>query len=222
MICAIHQPNFFPWMGYFDKINKSDHFIILNDVQYTKTGGGWSNRASFNINQQSKFFTAPITRPSGLRNINEVAFLDTNWRVKFIKTLQANYAKSPHYKDNKDFIFDLINFPSNNISEYNIHIIENICDLLNIKTPKTLSSSYSTTTSSNQLLIDLTKATKCTSYMAGGGADGYQDVELFKQQSINFKLQNFEHPTYNQAKTNDFIPGLSIIDYIFNVGAQEW
>jgi hypothetical protein len=28
-IVAIHQPNFLPWMGYFDKICAADIFIFL-------------------------------------------------------------------------------------------------------------------------------------------------------------------------------------------------
>ncbi len=46
MICAIHQPNFFPWLGYFDKIKRCDKFVVLDDVQFPKTGGGWSNRVA--------------------------------------------------------------------------------------------------------------------------------------------------------------------------------
>ncbi len=43
-IVAIHQPNFFPWLGYFDKIARCDHFVLLDHVQFQKTGGVWSNR----------------------------------------------------------------------------------------------------------------------------------------------------------------------------------
>lgn len=222
MICAIHQLNFFPWLGYFNKIDQADQFILLDDVQYQKKGGSWSNRISLNINGNSKFFTAPITRPSGLRNLNEVEFTDTNWRIKFINTIQANYAKSPYYNEYKDFIFNLINFPSNNIADYNAHTITQICKILKITTPLTLSSSYALETASNQLLIDLTKTVNCDSYMAGGGAESYQDINLFEQQNINFQYQNFKHPIYNQIKSDEFISGLSIIDFLFNIGAEKW
>ncbi len=33
---GIHQPETFPWAGYFNKMMNSDLFIILNDVQYKK------------------------------------------------------------------------------------------------------------------------------------------------------------------------------------------
>jgi len=39
-VVAIHQPNFFPWLGYFDKMARSQCFVFLDDVQIQKTGGG--------------------------------------------------------------------------------------------------------------------------------------------------------------------------------------
>jgi len=221
-ICAIHQPNFFPWLGYFDKIRRADNFIILDDVQYQKTGGSWSNRVALNINANSQFFSAPITRPSGLQNINEVTFAPGNWRVKLLKTLQANYAKTSFFELYKDFVFALIENPEENIAAYNIHSIRELCTLFGIETPLVLSSSFGFETSSNQLLIDLTKASGGNCYMAGGGAGGYQDMDLFAQQGIDFIYQDFSHPVYEQIKTPEFLPFLSILDYIFNVGVQPW
>ena len=33
MITAIHQPSYFPWLGWMDKINKCDQFILMDEVQ---------------------------------------------------------------------------------------------------------------------------------------------------------------------------------------------
>ena len=42
MIVTIHQPNFAPWTGYFDKMTKADVFVLLDTVPFTK--GGFQNR----------------------------------------------------------------------------------------------------------------------------------------------------------------------------------
>ena len=45
MKIAIHQPEHFPYEGFFQKMEYSDVFIILDDVQYSK--GNWQNRNKF-------------------------------------------------------------------------------------------------------------------------------------------------------------------------------
>lgn len=35
-VCAIMQPTYLPWLGYFDLIDQADIFILLDDVQLTK------------------------------------------------------------------------------------------------------------------------------------------------------------------------------------------
>jgi hypothetical protein len=223
-ICAIHQPTFFPWRGYFDKIKRCDVFVFLDDVQFPKKGGTWSNRVAINVQGQSKWITAPINRPSGVWNINETIFQNANWRGKIVKTLQANYSKAPYYNEYKDFVIDLINFPSNNLSEFNINAIKRICELLkfDFKNKMIISSSFGLNSRSNELLIDLTKKVDCNTYMAGGGADSYQDISLFKEKNIEFIYQDFVQPKYYQQGENGFVPGLSIIDYLFNNGTEKY
>lgn len=38
MILASHQPDFFPYMGYFYKVFMSDTFVFSDNVQFSKRG----------------------------------------------------------------------------------------------------------------------------------------------------------------------------------------
>jgi len=42
MIVAIHQPQYLPWLGYLDKIERCDTFVFLDNVQFKKNE--WQNR----------------------------------------------------------------------------------------------------------------------------------------------------------------------------------
>ncbi len=217
-MCSIHQPDFFPWLGVFDKIRKSDIFVILDDVQIVKTGSSYSNRVSFNVNGMSKDFTAPIKRESGVQDINEVQFVDTNWREKLKKTFQANYAKSKNFNLYKDRVFELIDCNTSSLSEYNINALKGMCEILDIeyKQKFILSSSLNISTRSEQRIIDICNVSSCNEYLSGHGAKAYQKVENFHKNGVRLTYQDFCHPKYEQFKSKGgFVMGLSAIDYIF-------
>ena len=221
MIVAIHQPNFFPWLGYFAKIATCDKFVILDNVQLPKTGGTWSNRVKIMIGGEAKWLTAPIVRNyHGVRNINEVEFdCRIKWRDKILKTLDANYRKCPFFVETMDMVGSLIEYPDNNMASYNIHLILSIAQAIGVEREKfVLSSSFPSDLSSNDLLVHLTRACGGIIYMCGGGADSYQDEDVFKKSGITLRPQNFTHPVYPQRGVDDFIPGMSIIDALMNVG----
>ena len=215
MICAIHQPNFFPWLGYFDKIKNSDVFIIMDDVDYPKSGSGsgsWTNRVKVNIQGQAKWFTCPIRRLEGRWKISETQMLDDLWRDKIIKTLQYNYRKHPQFSKAMEFLEPLINHNTHNLSDFNINAISNISKLLGITTKLVKQSDLDVPGSSTELLINLTKKVGAETYMCGGGAAGYQEDDLFPKRGIKLVYQNYVPTPYTLAE--DFIPGLSIIDYL--------
>ena len=39
---SIHQPDFIPYFGFFNKISKSDTFVIMDNVQLSRSG--WTHR----------------------------------------------------------------------------------------------------------------------------------------------------------------------------------
>lgn len=219
---AIHQPNFFPWLGYFEKIVRSDVFVFFDDVQFPKKGGSWSNRVKCLISGEPRWVTASIERKySGFRNINEMKFREDNWRIKMLKSLHTNYSKNSFYEETMQVVESLILNPEKNIAEYNIHAVTKILDCLDLSSLNIRrSSEFSFATLSNELLCAVTKEFGGDIYICGGGADEYHDEQVFTNSGIQIEYQNFQHPEYFQRGSESFVSGLSIIDALFNLGCS--
>lgn len=223
-VVAIHQPNFFPWLGYFDKIARSDVFILLDHVQFQKTGGTWSNRVKLLQGGEARWVTAPIVRNfHGVLAIKEMEFCpDGLWREKFKKSLVANYARAPHFRDVLNFLEPLIFNPEVNIACFNGAVIKSIAGYLGFSGEKFLwSSEMVEDGQASEMLVSLTRLVGGDAYMCGGGASGYQDDAAFSAAGIGLIYQNFEHPIYPQIGSKEFAPGLSIIDALMNIGAVD-
>lgn len=223
-VVAIHQPNFFPWLGYFDKIARSDVFVFLDHVQFPKTGGVWSNRVKLLVGGEARWVTAPIVRNfHGVRAISEMEFQSNNpWREKLFKSLAANYVRAPFYRETVEFIEPLILNPENNLARYNGAAVMDIAKQLGLPSEKfRWSTEIGADAQSSEMLISLTRAVGGDVYMCGGGADGYQEDALFAAVGIKLTYQNFRHPIYPQVGMKEFFPGLSIIDALMNIGANE-
>lgn len=220
-IVAIHQPNFFPWLGYFDKIARSDLFVFLDDVQYTKTGGSWSNRVRLLVSGQPRWVSAAIARNyHGVRTIREMEFrADIPWREKMLKTIVANYAKCTYFGEVMRVLEPLIMNSESSMAEYNCHAVRRLATVLGISTPMVRSSAIEYGNSAGtERLIAIVFAMKGQAYLCGGGAAGYQEDVLFDQAGIGLIYQNFHHPEYPQRGSDRFAKGLSVIDAMFNVG----
>ena len=220
-IVAIHQPNFFPWLGYFDKIARSDAFVFLDHVQFPKTGGIWSNRVKLRKGGEARWATAPIRRAfHGVASINQVEWADEQpWREKLLKTLQANYGRAPYFHETMELLVPLVQRPEPNLARYNIHAVRSIAAYLNIRHDHCVTSSeMNLKGGGTNLLIDITRKVGGTAYMCGGGAGGYQDDEHFNAADVELIYQGFLHPIYAQIGGGDFVPGLSIVDALMNCG----
>jgi hypothetical protein len=222
-LVAIHQPNFFPWLGYFDKIIRSDVFVVLDTVQHPKTGGGWSNRVQCLAPAGVKWLTAPLDRTySGVRTIAEMEFSSAvSWRDSLLRALEAYYRPAAFINEAIVTLEPLIRYADNRLLNYNLNAICALLDKLGFDHRRLkLASEISATGTATELLVSLVKSVGGTTYLAGGGASGYQQDELFDAAGIDLAYQNYLPRAYAQQGAEVFRPGLSVIDALMNVGVE--
>jgi WbqC-like protein family len=223
IVVAMHQPNFFPWLGYFDKLARSDVFVLLDHVQYPKTGGVWSNRVKLLLAGEARWATAPIVRSvHGVRRYDEMEFqAGQPWREKLVKSLHANYARALHFRECMPWLEPLILNDEPRLAAYNAHAILGIAQQLGLPTDHVRwSSTLAVEGQATDMLIAVTHAVHGDSYLCGGGAEGYQDDAAFAAAGIALRYQQFQHPMYSQGKSATFVAGLSVMDALMHVGTS--
>src|SRR5204863_3764963 len=75
--------------------------------------------------------------------------------------------------------------------------------------------------SSSNLIAAMCRAAGANVYLAGQGAAGYDDLAVYADAGIEYRTAGFVHPEYEQATGDHFEKGLSIIDALFNIGAER-
>jgi WbqC-like protein family len=216
LLCAIHQPNFFPWLAYFDKIRCADVFVFLDDVLFNKSGSGmgcWTNRVRIDMQGQPGWFGCPVRREPGPQRIRNTRIDDRQpWRRKLLGSLEASYGRAPGFAPAMAVLRPLIEFPVDMLASLNEHAIKSIASVLGIEARFVRQSELDVAGTATELLIDIAKAVGADAYLAGAGSSGYQRDELFASRGIELIYQNFvPHPYGDRVR---FLPGLSVIDYL--------
>ena len=222
MLCAIHQPNFFPWAGYFDKIARSDVFVFLDHVDYEKSGHSMQSITNRVTIFGGEKIHCPVVREHGPQLIDSVKIReDMPWRQDLIGKLKKKYVRAPYCDEISAFIEDMISVPTDSLSILNINAIKKICEKTGIETKFVIQSEMETQGHSSELLIDIIKKTGCSEYMHGKGGTKYQDDSLFEAAGIKLVPQDFTPWTYSQGVAAEFEKGLSIIDALYWLGFRE-
>ena len=185
MKVTIHQPEHFPYLGFFQKMQAADIFVLLDDVQYTK--GNFQNRNKFlNKNGIEEWFTITLQSHANKQLIKDVEVSsELEWRPIIISKLKQNFGKdlSGIYQHNK-------------LLDINIASINYCREALNITTPMILSSELNVHTNKSQRLADICKHFNADEYISGKGGKDYLDESIF-----DCKVSYFEPSITNYYTT---------------------
>lgn len=215
MRVTIHQPQFLPWLGYLDKIDQADVFVVLDTVQYKKNE--WQNRNRIRTAQGWQWLTVPVHYTFG-QKIHEVRIDEaSDWRARHLRALALSYGKAPFHQAHAEGLRSLYAGSSDRLVTVNLSTIRWLLDGFGITTPLRLASEMTLREEPTDRLIDICRAVGATRYLAGAGAQAYLDLPRFEASGIALEIQGFHHPTYPQCYA-PFVAGLSAVDLLLNCG----
>ncbi len=224
MIISVHQPQYIPWLGYFDKIARSDAFVFLDNVQYKPRE--FQNRNKIRTKNGWLWLSVPVLSKGKARQVISGVMIDNEltWAKDHLLSLKTCYGRAKYFNRYFGFFEELYGKPWDKLVKLNVEIIKYVLKELSIKTPIYFESDMGITTAKTDRIVDICKELKADNYLSGSGGRNYIEEDKFSSSGIKLTYQEFVHPVYDQQfmKTkDDFIPYMSIVDLLFTEGPMS-
>lgn len=217
MIVSIHQPAYLPWLGYFDKIMKSDVFVYLDTVQFQKNS--FQNRNKIRTSNSTVWLTVPVITKNILYTtpLHKLPIDNKqNWRKKHLNTIRMNYSKAPYSDRVFPFLEECYSREWVSLSDICFYMLTHFLEQLEIKNKVIKASDLRPFESQKSaLLLDICKEFNATTYLSGSVGRNYLDTEIFSKNNVDIVFQDYQHPVYYQVYKG-FEPNMPIIDLIMN------
>ena len=191
----------------------------MDDAQYDKR---FTNRNKIMATNGWTWLSVPINKdhkflPNSKVEINN----ELSWRDEHWKKIYHSYANAMYFKKYESFFKNIYDIKWTSLFELNFETLKKVIDLLGIKISILKSSELDAPGTSTQRLVNLCKAVGADTYVSGIGGKNYMDEKLFAKNNIRLEYQNYAARPYPQRLSDSFVPDLSIIDMLVNVGHES-
>jgi hypothetical protein len=221
-VVAIHQPNYIPYIGFFNKMSNCDIFVIFDNAQFSRKD--WTHRNRIRIYNGWKWLTIPVAKDevsiSDIRIRNDLRIHNVLWTKYHWRQIYANYVRSNHFWDYEAELHSIYSKSYIKLFDVNMELIRFLIKSFHIKAKVILSSQLKIENHSYDCNLDFVKAVGGDTYLSGAGGHDYLDVRMFEKAGIKVIFQDFKCPTYEQ-RYSGFIPNLSAIDLLLNEGEES-
>lgn len=215
MIVAIHQPQYLPWVPYFDKASQCDVFIHLDNVQFARRGV--QNRNQIKTATGAQWLTVPVNARRET-HIVDVTIAENPWRENHVRSVEVNYARAAYF-DRWPELRTILELPWERLADLNIALTDRFFAQLGISCHTVRASSLAVDGGKQDLMINLCKAVGGDVYLSGTGAAAYQTPEAFAREGIELRYQSYRNQPYAQCFPEiGFVADLSALDLILNTG----
>jgi len=191
----------------------------MDNAQYDKR---FTNRNRIISTYGWTWITVPIEKedkflPNKLVKIkNDAAWKEVHW-----KKIHTSYANTKFFPQYRDYISSLYKREWKYLFDLDYETLKQTIQWLGIKNQIIRESELSVEGKSTERLISICKAVGADTYVSGIGGRSYLDEKLFEKNNLRLEYQNYIPLPYSQNLSKSFIPDLSILDMLFNVGSNS-
>jgi WbqC-like protein family len=213
---VIHQPQYFPYPGFFNKIQQADVFVVMDDAQYDKR---FTNRNRILDPHGPVWLSVPINKAQRFLPNREIEINNSlDWREEHWKRLLISYSNSPHFDLYRNELEAIYSSQWYKLIDLNLATLRKCAEWLGITTNFILESELGVSTKRTERILDVCDSLKADTYVSGPGGHNYLQEDLFAKRGIKLEYQEFRPLPYRQRFAKDFVPNLSIIDLLANLG----
>jgi hypothetical protein len=218
MKCAIMQPTYLPWAGYFHLVGSVDRFVLLDDVQFARRS--WQSRNRLLLNGCEKLVTVPVCKVSRSHPINVIGIDYTfDWRSTHLGILEQGYRAAPFGPMVLGLVRPILEDAPRLLVDLNERILRACADIVGIRTPMIRSSALGCGGTRSEHLAQICRLLDCSAYVSPFGSKEYLERDGFEERyGIKLEFSQFIPRLYPQLHTDNFVSSLSFIDVLAHLG----
>jgi hypothetical protein len=222
LLCT--QPNYLPWLGYFDLLRQADTFVVLDDVQWIKQGRQHRTRLPSPAGAAERFWLSLPVRSKGHR---EKTFRDMEvepsraWARQHGETLRSIYGRAPYFRTQVEPI--LRPFFENVAKErflldITLESLWAFWDFFELRCEVHWSSELGVPGAKTEKLLEICRALGAETYLSALGSTRYLDLSAFRSEGRRVQWQHFR-PSFpgEPLRPVDY----SLVDWLAQVDRSE-
>jgi hypothetical protein len=194
MILSAHQPAYLPWPGYFNKMMRSDIFVILDDVQFERNS--FINRNRVKVNDEPCWLTIPMKMAGHTSKTIRQMEIDnsTDWKRKHWETIRHAYCKAPFWNEWEGFIEDCIWIGAHIGSNLTIPWLTYFYPHKEVYVQSGMQKNFG---AKQELILNLCRHFGASQFLFGALGKDYVDVEYFRSRITSLRyIRSRERNSY--------------------------
>ncbi len=216
MKLGIMQPYFFPYLGHYDLINRTDRWVVFDVVKYKPKS--WMNRNRIlHPTNGWQYITVPVDKHAESGLVKDVALIDRNAAHRRVLGQLEHYrvGRAPNYSAVRDLVDATFGGASGGLVDLNVRSLRLVCEYLGIPFDVIILSQTAIELPPidhpGGWALEISSALGADEYINPPGGRALFDPESFSERGIRLRftdLVDFRYPCGRYA----FVERLSIVD----------